>query len=507
MKGKNKALGIIVILVLFLVTALNSLLITNLSILDTDASTYVIVVMLMLFVFIVFASKENLDFEYSRKNIVYSAFVFVMYVLLLSYLRVALSSAFLTYRIDSLLFPLPLLAFILLVFGISGAKKLAPLIVYAAFASPLILLPILGLNGSFAGFNASLIYGFIRGIGIPVSKNGLIISSAVGSSITISTTCVSIGTFVAFVMFLIPLAYFYYGRPLRKAYWLLSGVALILALNFIRMLLISLVWVFYGLNSAINVFHAFAGQLIFYAAIITMVLLAYRYGLIVEKGKAKKVRTEPTKADYNGIALTILIGFLLAIAAFYLGSGYKHAIYGTPTQFSKSNMSGTALGRTILAGVENSRENVFILGSAPQGYLFLLNGSVSAPNSHTYVLANASYSPVPKGVPVGYAPIGSPRSLLLKDGITITSQEAESGNDIFSINYFSIPYNITGNWTMVTYILFRNITNGQLPECGLMAHNQTGVDQFESAIFNIIRSQSYSAKKGFMCQSYLIASS
>ena len=60
MPERSKAIGIIALLAAFIIGALNSILITNPSILDTDSSTYIIVVMLMLPLLIIFSGKEEL---------------------------------------------------------------------------------------------------------------------------------------------------------------------------------------------------------------------------------------------------------------------------------------------------------------------------------------------------------------------------------------------------------------------------------------------------------------
>lgn len=504
---RAKILGIAIIVTAFLIASFSSLSVTGLSILDTDASTYIIVVMLMLFVFMIFAAKEDINFEYSKRNIAYSVLIFLFYVLLLSYLRVAFSFAFLSYRIDALLFPLPLLAFIVMVFGTSGAKKLTPLIVYAAFASPLILLPILNLNGAFANLNARIIYDFINAVGVPVSRAGLVISTSLGSNITISTTCVSIGTFVAFVMFLIPLAYLYEGRLRSKLYWMVSGILLILLLNLIRMLSISLVWAFYGLNSAINTFHAFAGQLIFYIAIVLMVLFAYKYGLSVKsvkKGTAKHIKSFYKFKD-DDILVPVIFIFVLAAIALFLNSGYVNAVYAPALFFNKnSNISTGLLNQQILGSIENSDSAVLVLGTGPQGDLFLLGSNSPNADNSVYVITNFSYTPIPTRNLVGYQPLGRPSSYLLKNGVTITSQEAYSGNETFMVNYFSAPYNLSGSWVTVNYLMFDNASAPQ-SNCNLMG-NEPDQYHIESYIYNILNMQS-PVPIGIMCQSYLIASS
>ena len=101
----GKAFGIVVLLVATLLAMAGTLLATNFSVLDTDPASYVIVVMLMLFIFIVFSLKEDLHLNRNRKAAVYGIAVFIVYILLLSYFRVSLSSAFMTFRVDALLIP------------------------------------------------------------------------------------------------------------------------------------------------------------------------------------------------------------------------------------------------------------------------------------------------------------------------------------------------------------------------------------------------------------------
>ncbi len=501
---RAKILGIAIIFVAFLITAFGSLAVTNLSILDTDASTYVIVVMLMLFVFICFSAKEDLNFEYKKRNILYSALVFLIYLLLLSYLRVTLSSAFLSYRIDALLLPLPLFSFIMLVFGTSGAKRLWPLIIYAAFASPLILMPLLNLNSAFASLNAVFVYDLIKGIGVPVSKVGLTISSVVGSGITISTTCVSIGTFVAFIMFLLPLAYLYEGEPKDKIYWVLSGVILILFLNLVRMVSISLVWVFFGISNAVNIFHAFAGQLLFYIAIIIMVLIAYKYGLEIKRSKKSgiKARRVHDAIDKRAI-IPIIVALAFALVALGFNSGYTNSVYAPAILFSKnSTINQIVLNQMVLASLEKAENNILILGATPQGELFLLRNGSNVNNS-VYLVTNVSIGPVANNIRIGYLPIGKPNSYLLRDGITITTQTAYSENGTFELNYFALPYNLSGSWVTVNYMLFSNVNVTSLPDCALMDYKSVGYSNYiESWIYG----QGYT-DKGLMCQSYLIASS
>ncbi|MDE1871095.1 MAG: exosortase/archaeosortase family protein [Candidatus Micrarchaeota archaeon] len=507
MNGKKaKLFGIAIIFAAFLGVSINSILATNPSILDTDSSTYIIVVMLMLLLFIIFSSKAELDFSFGPKNAAYAAFIFVAYALLLSSMRVALSSAFLSYRIDALLFPLPMLALVVLVFGIKGARKLWPLIAYSVFASPLLLVPVINLSAAFANLNALLVYAIIKGIGVQVLRSGYVITSALGSSITISTACVPIGTFIAFVMFLIPVAYLYDGSLKHKLYWILSGSALMLFLNFARMLFIALIWVFYGLDNAVNTFHVFAGQLIFYAAIIIMMLVSGKYGLGLARRAKKSRRGVAAPGIAAGrLAAATVVAAAFAIAAFALNYGYYSDIHASYALFAgNAGVNAVALGNRIIGSVANSSGNVTVIGSTSIGEIFLI-GHANDTDS-TYIIANASYSAVPKYRIPGYTPTGPLHSYLLRNGITINAQDAYSGNSTFELNYFSIPYNISGEWVMVNYVAFRKTIPGSTPSCSAINYGSIGpVSYFESEIYNLVMMQRTSSE-GFICEGYAIAS-
>ena len=506
---RAKILGIVVILVAFFIISFNSLRITSPSVLDTDPSTYIIVVMLMLFVFIIFSAKEDIDFEYSRTNLICSSTIFLVYILLLSYLRVSLSSAFLSYRIDSLLFPLPLLSLIVLIFGFDGAKKLSPLIIFSLFASPVILIPLLNLNTAFANLNAIGVYDVMRVMGLQVSRLGLVISSGIGPSITISGTCVSIGTFIALIMFMIPVAYFYEGKLKDKLDWIATGTLLILALNFFRMLLIAIIWVFYGFSEALNVFHLFVGQLLFYFVIILMVLISYKYNLDIvriNKKTMKDIRSFYSVKE-KGVYTIVIAAIILAAIGFAINLGYSRNLYAPAIHFGENpEVNNATLSQQALEGVENSGGNIAVLANSGTNYLYLLGNLTGNQNESVFAIANISYSALPKPNLPGYVPVGGPHSYLLKNGVAITAQTAYSGNGLFEFNYFSLPYNLSGSWLMVNYIVFQRVNNSVV-SCSRINQGSIGtLDYFISELHNAISLQK-TTDIGFICNAYLIASS
>ena len=317
---KAKILGILIVLFAFALCSFNSIAATNPSITDDDPGTYIIVVMLMLFFLIIFSRKEELEFKYRQKDVAFGVAVFSSYLLLLVFSAAVSPAIFKSYRIDALLFPLPLAALILLVFGIDGLKKIRLVPLYALFASPLLLTPVIRLNVAFANLNALFIYNLLKVIGIPVTKNGLEIATSQLASITISTTCVSIGTFVAFVMFLLPIAYLYEGKTKSKALWMASGLCLMALLNVLRMAAISLEWAYYGIDKAVGMFHAIGGQMLFYATIAAMILMAGRCGLRFATIRVRQRERQMNDAEVHALAIPALLAIAFSVIGFVLSA-------------------------------------------------------------------------------------------------------------------------------------------------------------------------------------------
>jgi exosortase/archaeosortase family protein len=497
---KAKILGIAVLFVASLLASINSIAASSLSVLDTDASTYVIVVMLMLFVFMLFSLKEDLRFEYEPGNIICAIAVFAVYLLLLSYSRVALSFAFQSYRMDALLFPLLLIAMITALFGLDGIRKTRYMVAYAVFASPIILLPILSLNNAFSRVNAAIVYGLLKAVGIPVSNVGLVISAGNASSITISTTCVSLGIFAALAMFLLPVAYLYEGDARSKALWLCSGCGLMLLLNVLRMFGLSLIWVYYGIGAAASTFHAFAGQILFYIVIIVAVLLAYKYGLHVKK--VKKAKGKRGARMQGNLMVPAALAIAFGVVALFLSSQYGTAVYA-PALFFDRNMSisNAAVNAAELKSLESAGANIVQIGPAQSGYLFALQG-----NSTTYVIATPLPNPAQGVAVTSYNTASGVHAYLLQNGVTIRSAIVRSGNLSFDVNYFALPYNFSGSYISVNYELFRQVEDASVPSCSAANAAAAGLPNYaESVLYNTMHLNFNYGNEGIMCESYRIA--
>ncbi|MDE1768708.1 MAG: archaeosortase/exosortase family protein, partial [Candidatus Micrarchaeota archaeon] len=221
--------------------------------------------------------------------------------------------------------PILILALGISLFGIENANRFSFVALYALFASPLLLMPLLSanLNQSFANANTLIVYNLLKAI-LPSLVYSTPISLIMnGNMISIGQACVGVGALIGIVMFMLPLIYLYDGRAIDKAIWIFSGFVLLLALNLLRMTGISLLWFIYGASTALLSLHAVVGQIIFYGTFVLMVLLAGRFGLIFPEINAKHVQMRWPVAG-------IVVALFVAAAAF----GGMNASYPTGTTLS-----------------------------------------------------------------------------------------------------------------------------------------------------------------------------
>ena len=265
--------GIAILTIAILLLLVSSVYITKFEISDTDPSTYVIAPLLMLPVFSIFMLKNKASPRIGKKDLVIGAVTFAAFLLLILYLRFSLSFLFVSFRVDLLLLPLAIAALVIILFGLENLGKFKALMIYALLASPAVLLPIIKAGGGFTVFNTVIVYGLIKPFVSGIAYSAPITIRAGTYSIGIGQTCVSLGIFVAMALFMIPVAYFYKGRARAKILWVASGVLLLFVLNVARMLGIAYYWLAYGPSSTVLLVHTFIGSLLFYLAIIAMLLL------------------------------------------------------------------------------------------------------------------------------------------------------------------------------------------------------------------------------------------
>ena len=393
----GRGFGLVAFTVMLAALLFFSISVTPSYVSDTDASSYVIVPMLMLPLLAVFMFKhsDKIVPDVDAQSLVAGSVLFVLFICAALVLGAYMGPLFMSYRVDMLLVPLAIASLALLIFGRSNLKWFGAIAIYALFASPLVLLPFVNMNLAFASLNSAAIYHIASLLFNGVGFQQPITLAYNSYQISIGNSCIGIGALIALALLLAPIAYFTDGKPRQKLLWMASGVALMLVLNFLRMLVITVVWFTYGPNQSLLDFHALAGEMIFYLIVVVMLVVAGRYGLAYPKIGLGRSEEYSGRGIALAIALTLVGIFVSAGYAYMqivpitsLGSNvslgqaaignfynnylnYKGASYGLLSADNKSAEIG-------LANVSNTTNAVAIFGqnSTFAGAVLAVNGSV-----------------------------------------------------------------------------------------------------------------------------------
>ena len=499
--------GIMLLLVAVLLNMASSIAITNFTISDNNPTSYIIVPMLMGLLLILFYAKDTkLVVNPKRNDLIIATLIFVFYIILLSYSRLALSYLFMTYRIDMLLMPLFIVAVITAIFGVKSINRFKLLIIYMLFSSPIILIPILNMSSTFALFNANIVYSVLKGIGIPVVSNGIVITAPSNYSISIATTCVDIGAFIALILFLIPISYLYNGKITRKLLWLTISVILMLILNILRMISIAILWAYYGITSAVASAHIFAGPILFYLTIIIMVIIIGKFKLSFSKDSIKK---ELKHKAYSKKDLKLwkfaIIPIAFGLMGLYMSMPYLNALNANYYTFgSSANPSYPILDRIILGNLGNSEQNVTQLSNIEFNTVYTIGNNKNSTDL-VYTIVNQTNLPsqIPLGLVYNYSVSSS--SLLLNSGISYRSLAVYSNNRKFYLNFFSVPTNISNSTFSIRYGFFKEIQNNTNTTCNANIDISTQ-NYIESYIYNLLNGN-MNSKISIICPSIYVANS
>ena len=361
---------------------------------DTNPATYVIVPLLMLPLFALFTIKIADSLKQMRPSLLSGTLLFLVFIILLFALRFLFSFEFVSMGLYLLLFPLAIASFVSLLFGLRNVSKFKSLMLYSVFSSPAVLVYLLKLDPLFAHANSLLIFSalhlFVKG----VVFNAPITISTVSSSIGIGQACVSLGIFVALALFLIPVAYFYAGSFYRKLAWLVSGVALLVVLNLLRMLGIAYYWLAYGPSKTLIFIHEFIGSLLFYIAIIAMLLVAGKFELKIAKAKARKVHMKRGSKLGKSYALALCLSAAFAIVYILLSLNYAYAprlpavALASSTEF---NFSNSSIGKQISSSLYGKGfKNLYV--QLRQGIgVMVWNSTINSSNPIVLYLTSPSF--------------------------------------------------------------------------------------------------------------------
>ncbi|MDE1824849.1 MAG: exosortase/archaeosortase family protein [Candidatus Micrarchaeota archaeon] len=378
-----KRVAMLVFVASIVIMLVNPFRITGQNINNLDASSYVIVPIIMLPLFALFLFKEKIEPQFDLIGIALGIAAFVAFLLLIIVAKLYFQYSFLSYRFDMLLFPIAIFSLALVLFGTRNLRRFRAIAAYSLLASPLALFSMLQLNPVFAQANSIFVYSVLHLFSSSIRYLPPFSISAGSYVIGIGEACAGIAVFVALALFMIPIAYLLEGRDRSKVYWVASGFVLLVALNLVRMGSIAGVWLLSGPDSAVSFVHSFAGILLFYFAIIAMVLLAGRYGLRFPRIN-KRMQKGRKSTVPRGWELQFAIALILPVLYLLVSLDYPSAInipISTLINHVPVGFNGQAVS-AIVSGIGISRGNWSVSVSqytnSTEVFLLLYNATFGA---------------------------------------------------------------------------------------------------------------------------------
>lgn len=195
------------------------------------------------------------------------------------------SSVFWLQRIDLLTLPLFVSGLIALLFGVRRVWALKGPIAFLLLAWPVpYALFLSDAAGQFTDFTAHLVAAFMRIVPLahpaPADDTLFFVGSGVhGFAVSIGSACAGVNSFVGFLLVGTALLFVVRGPVVRRVAWLTMGLALVFALNVVRIVAILAVGSSFGQAAALDVLHPVAGLIVFNVGVLGMVALVPRFGL------------------------------------------------------------------------------------------------------------------------------------------------------------------------------------------------------------------------------------
>jgi exosortase len=214
-----------------------------------------------------------------------------------------MSSTFWLQRIDLLTLPLFVAGLIALLFGVRRVWALKGPIVFLLLAWPVpYALFLSDAAGQFTEFTAHLVAAFTRIVPLahpaPADDTLFFVGSGVhGFAVSVGSACAGVNSFVGFLLVGTALLYLVRGPVVRRVAWLTVGLALVFALNVVRIVAILAVGISFGQAAALDVLHPVAGLIVFSVGVLGMVALVPRFGLRFVDLPGRVPPTEPPPAN------------------------------------------------------------------------------------------------------------------------------------------------------------------------------------------------------------------
>lgn len=487
----NRNVATMLLLTVTIALLSTSLYITPTSISDADPSTYVIVPTLMLPLFILFSLKTRPEPRVGRKDVLIGIVSFAAFIAMTLLLRLYFTIFFVSFRVDMLLMPLALAAFVSLFFGAQNIRKFRGAMLYFLFASPLVLYPIMAQFNVFTQANSLLVYEMIKPFIHSAQYIAPITISANGYTIAIGQACVSIGIFIALALFLVPVAYLYDGKVKKKVLWVASSVVLLLVLNLARMLGISLVWLAYGPNATALLVHNFIGVLLFYIVIVVLILGSGFYGLSIARAKQRE-RKRAAKSDVPALSLLSALAFCTIYV--YLTLNYSTSLAISPLQLANTgqfNFGNAQIASAIQGLVNRNNFTSFVITNKNgTNVLFsLVNKTISGTNPVLLYLSRPSSNTV-AGLESNNRLLGT-RLFFNRKGSREQVFDVVSNGTEFGVYNTNLPFELS-NMSTATAGVYLIVPANELPH----VYSCSNYDPLYSALLNLVVQASYNQTTG-----------
>jgi exosortase/archaeosortase family protein len=257
-------------------------------------------------------------------------------VLIVTALPARLSSLFWVWRVDLLSMPFFVAAVVTLVFGVRALWRLRLAIGFLLLAWPLPYTAFLsrwldGFTGlTIDALSKSLQYWHV-GAPAPGSDGSLFALDHGGKQfvLSVASSCSGVNGVVGFLLVGVAFTSLVRGRRSLKLLWLTSGIALIWALNVVRLLIIFWAGSTYGERVAIDGLHPVIGLVLFCVGIAVMALTMPLFRLSVPPAAPRRpaavASAEPAEQPYHRIAVPRAKGAVILLLATALFMGIANA--------------------------------------------------------------------------------------------------------------------------------------------------------------------------------------
>lgn len=227
-------------------------------------------------------------------------------------LLVPIGVQFWLYRVDLLSLPLFVAGATMLLYGVRRTWQFKLPILFLLFAWPVPYIALLGdAMRWFTGVAVSALtaLSFVLPFATPVGGDGLFRVDHAGTSflLSVGAACAGVSGLVGFLLIGGSLSMAVTGRWTRRALWLLGGLVVVWLLNIARIELIFVVGALFGESAAYEVLHPVAGLVTFNAAVIAMLLLVPRAGLVFKRAGEALAIGAPASARRRIAPVLVLV--------------------------------------------------------------------------------------------------------------------------------------------------------------------------------------------------------